>query len=129
LRIHQTPRKSTGRSLHSNAQHSKRYVHGSPHLQRDEVQDGADAALPSRLPVRCEQLQVLVLPELHLDLCAAAAAAAAASRQSGDATMDSNLREYTFLQCHKVEVEDDATGVHTPCVYALPKAVQPLSCV
>lgn len=39
-----------------------------PHLQGYEVQDGAHTALTTRLPVAGQQLQLLLLTELHLDL-------------------------------------------------------------
>lgn len=40
---------------------------GDTHLQCDEVQDGADAALATRLAVRVQQLQGFGLPELDAD--------------------------------------------------------------
>jgi hypothetical protein len=102
-------------------------LHMCPHLQRNEVQDGADAALPSRLPVCCEQLQVLVLPELHLDLHAAAAAAPAApaaSRHSGDATIY-GITKNTFVQCRCRPTQQKCTlraYMHGPKLYSLSPA-------
>ena len=38
------------------------------HLQGDNVEDGADSALAARLAVCCQQLQLLLVPELHPDV-------------------------------------------------------------